>query len=71
MNGEIRDRAKVMRGLKNTDTSVLTGYQIYHNYFRPHMALDGKTPEEKCGIEIGGQNKWITVIRNASLKSNT
>ncbi|MGA7899475.1 MAG: DDE-type integrase/transposase/recombinase [Nitrososphaeraceae archaeon] len=71
MNGEIRDRAKVMRGLKNTDTSVLTGYQIYHNYFRPHMALDGKTPAEKCGIEIGGQNKWITVIRNASLKSNT
>ena len=71
MNGEIRDRAKVMRGLKNTDTSVLTGYQIYHNYFRPHMALDAKTPAEKCGIEIAGQNKWITAIRNASLKSNT
>ncbi|MGI0072875.1 MAG: hypothetical protein ACREA3_03570 [Nitrosotalea sp.] len=28
--------------------------QIYHNYIRPHMGLDGKTPAEKCGIEIQG-----------------
>jgi putative transposase len=46
MNGEIRDREKVMRGLKLANTSVLPGYQIYHNYFRPHMALNGKTPAE-------------------------
>jgi putative transposase len=31
-NGEVRDREKVMRGLKRQDTSILTGYQIYHNY---------------------------------------
>ena len=31
-NGEIRDREKVMRGLKKVDTPILTGYQIYHNY---------------------------------------
>ena len=30
-----------MRRLKNTDTLVLTGHQIYHNCFRPHMALAG------------------------------
>jgi putative transposase len=66
MNGEVRDREKVMRGLKRTDTAVLTGYQIYHNYFRPHEALDGMTPAEKCGIIIEGQNKWKTVIENAS-----
>jgi putative transposase len=52
MNGEVRDREKVMRGLKKTDTQVLAGYQIYHNYFRPHEALKGKTPAEKCGIVI-------------------
>jgi putative transposase len=67
MNGEVRDREKVMRGLKRTDRKILTGYQIYHNYFRPHEALDGKTPAEKCGIVIEGQNKWKTVIENASL----
>ena len=29
MNGEIRDREKTMRGLKEKDTVILTGYQIY------------------------------------------
>jgi putative transposase len=66
MNGEVRDREKVMRGIKTTDTPVLAGYQIYHNYFRPHEALKGKTPAEVCGIEIQGANKWKTVIENAS-----
>jgi len=33
-NGELRDREKVMRGLKKADTPILTGYQIYHNYVR-------------------------------------
>lgn len=36
LNGEIRDREKVLRGLKRRDSPVLTGYQIYHNYIRPH-----------------------------------
>jgi hypothetical protein len=61
-----RDREKVMRGLKLADTEILPGYQIYHNYFRPHEALKGKTPAEKCGIIIEGQDKWKTIIENAS-----
>jgi hypothetical protein len=68
-NGELRDREKVMRGLKMVDTPVLTGYQIYHNYLRPHEGLDNKTPAEACGIKIEGENKWITLIENASNKS--
>ncbi len=48
LNGEIRDREKVIRGLKKKDASILTGYQIFHNYIRPHEALDGKTPAEEC-----------------------
>jgi len=32
MNGEVRDREKVMRGLKKADTPILKGYQIFHNY---------------------------------------
>ena len=66
LNGEIRDREKVMRGLKISDTPILTGYQIYHNYIRPHMSLDGKTPSEVAGIKVEGDNKWITLIQNAS-----
>ncbi|MGC1931119.1 MAG: DDE-type integrase/transposase/recombinase [Candidatus Nitrosopolaris sp.] len=66
LNGEVRDREKVMRGLKIQRTAILPGYQIYHNYFRPHEALNGKTPAEKCGIIIEGVNKWQAVIENAS-----
>jgi transposase-like protein len=66
MNGEVRDREKIMRGLKNKDTPILKGYQIYHNFMRPHEALDGKTPAEVCGIEVNGANKWLTIIQNAS-----
>ncbi len=65
MNGEIRDREKVMRGLKKTDTEILKGYQIYHNYIRPHESLDGKTPSEVAGFKVEGNNKWITLIQNA------
>lgn len=57
LNGEIRDREKTMRGLKKKDTAILSGYQIYHNYIRPHEALNGKTPSEACGIQIQGKNK--------------
>jgi hypothetical protein len=66
LNGKLRNREKVMRGLKITTTSILPGYQLFHNYIRPHMALNGKTPAEMCGIEIQGQDKWRTLIENAS-----
>jgi len=66
LNGEIRDREKVMRGLKKKDTPILKGYQIFHNYIREHEGLKGKTPAEACGITVEGKNKWITLIQNAS-----
>jgi len=66
MNGEIRDRERVMRTLEKSDSPILSGMQIYHNYVRPHQALNGKTPAEKAGIEIRGKNKWLTIIQNAS-----
>jgi transposase-like protein len=65
MNGEVRDRERVMRGLKNMDTPILKGMQIYHNFIRPHESLDGATPAEKAGIVVEGQDKWRTIIQNA------
>lgn len=57
-----------MRGLKRNDTPILCGYQIFHNYARPHEGLEGKTPTEACGIKVEGENKWLTLIQNASKK---
>jgi transposase-like protein len=67
-NGEIRDREKVMRSLKKDDSPILAGYQLFHNYIRPHMALENQTPAEKAGITVKGSNKWLTIIQNASKK---
>lgn len=68
-NGEFRDREKVTRGLKKVDSVMFDGYQIFHNYIREHMGLDGKTPVEACGIVVKGNDKWKTLIENASAES--
>jgi len=68
MNGKTRDSGKRPRNLKKMDTPILTGYQLFHNYIRPHMALKGKTPAEAAGIEVKGKDKWLTIIQNASRK---
>ena len=68
-NGEVRQREKVTRTLKRADSPILTGYRLYHNYVRPHEALEGRTPAEKAGIEIKGTDKWMTIIQNASRKT--
>jgi len=31
------------------------------------MSLNGETPADKAGIKVEGDNKWITLIRRASL----
>jgi transposase-like protein len=66
LNGEIRDREKVTRNLKKDDSPILAGLQIYHNYVRGHMALNGKTPADLAGIEVDGEDKWLTLIQNAA-----
>ena len=55
-----------MRGLETKDSPILSGYQLFHNYIRPHMALGGRTPAEAAGIEVRGSNKWLTLIQNAA-----
>jgi len=67
LNGEFRDREKVFRVLKNDGSPAIAGIQIYHNYIRPRMGLDGDTPASSAGIKITGDNKWLTIIQNAQV----
>jgi hypothetical protein len=59
-----------MRTLEKPDTPILAGMQIYHNYIKPHDGLKGKTSAEAAGVQIKGNNKWLTMIQNAA-QSNT
>ena len=67
LNGEFRDREKTFRGLKKDDSPTIAGIQLYHNYIRPHMSLNNETPALRAGIDIKGDNKWLTIIQNASI----
>ncbi len=65
MHGIIREREKVMRGLKEDDTPIIPMNQIYYNFIRPHMGLDGSTPAEMAGIGVEGENKWEGLIKRS------
>lgn len=57
-------REKVVWGLKNEDSPMLVGYQIYHNHVRQHLGLpENETPGEVAGIHIEGESKCLTLIR--------
>lgn len=67
MQGSIREREKVMRSLKNEDSEIVDGYRIYYNFIRPHMSLDGKTPAEEAGIDLGLKgDKWLALIKQSA-----
>jgi hypothetical protein len=45
---------------------ILNGMQIFHNYVRPHEGPNGRTPSQLAGIEVEGENRWLTLIQNAA-----
>ncbi|MBI4128405.1 MAG: transposase, partial [Parcubacteria group bacterium] len=65
LNGTVRERLKVMRGLDHDQSAekMMEANRIYYNYLRPHQALKGKTPAEKAGIDLKLEgNKWKELI---------
>lgn len=60
----LKQRYKVMRGLKNFETArdFLDGWLIHYNYLRPHTSLNDKTPAEVAGVKFPYVN-WGDIIR--------
>jgi putative transposase len=63
-HGTLKQRTKVMRGLKNFETALdfTEGWLVHYNYLRPHESLQDKTPAKVSGIEYPYQN-WADIIR--------
>jgi transposase-like protein len=66
LNGIIRDRLKVMRGMHSKESSelMMTAYRNYYNFIRPHSAI-GMTPAEKSGIVSEDGHRWLNIIQKA------
>jgi len=69
LHGTIREREKVLRGLKREETPIVEGLRTYYNFIRPHQGLKGKTPAEASGIDLElGKNRWLSIIRKSVKK---
>lgn len=64
-----REKLKVMRGLDNDKSAqaYIDADRTNYNFNRPHMGLDGKTPAEAAGINLGlGKNKLRDLIKQSA-----
>jgi len=66
LHGSIKDRTKIMRGLKTIPSAYLfmDGWVCHYNYFRTHDTL-GKTPAEEAGIVVCPYKNWVDVAKEA------
>jgi Integrase core domain len=59
LNGTIRERVKVQRGMKTMKTPLAKGQRIRYNFVKPHMALSNQTPAQAAGLTPGGWNELL------------
>ena len=63
----LRERTKTMRGFHGCLTSaqtIMKGFEIYYNFIRRNMALNGKTPSQIAipNLQFQNKNRWIEII---------
>jgi len=68
----LKQRTKVMRGLKNFQSALdfLGGWLVHYNYLRPHTTLRDRTPAEVAGIDYPYTN-WSDITRHKPSKPIT
>jgi len=61
--GTIKERTKVMRGLKTLKSAVIIseGFIVHYNFLRPHMSLNGRTPAAAIGLKLPFKT-WIELV---------
>ncbi|HUS51163.1 MAG TPA: DDE-type integrase/transposase/recombinase [Candidatus Paceibacterota bacterium] len=64
----LRERTKIMRGFHGCITSAQTlmkGFEIYYNWIRNNLALEGQTPSQIAvpNVQIENKNGWLELIQ--------
>ena len=77
LNSAFSDRFECTRGFKSDNPAIIRLFIVYYNFFREHEGLENNmTPAEAIGIDIMPVSdsdlapkceKWITLIRNATI----
>ena len=70
LNGTVRERDKVMRGMKKQETAtvLMEGLKNYYNFLRPHMGIENETPAKRANIDLElGRNRWHSIIRKGAI----
>ncbi len=65
-HGTLKDRTRVMRGLKSPDSQIPNGFVIHYNFLRGHQSLKGKTPAEVARIDLPFEDGWSDLIKWAT-----
>ncbi len=62
-HGTLKQRTKVMRGLKSKESArlIMGGWLVHYNFFRPHESLKGKTPGQAAGVGFPFTN-WKDLV---------
>jgi hypothetical protein len=72
LNGTVRDRESVMRGLDTAEAAqeLMDAMRIHYNFIRPNQAIGGQTPAEAAGINLNlAENKVESLMRQAAVYS--
>jgi putative transposase len=74
LHGTIKERTKVMRGMKHFESAklIMDGFRFHYNYCRNHETLDTKdekfrTPSKQAGIELP-YDTWLGFIKNEDIR---
>lgn len=70
MQGTIKARTKVMRGLKQRKTAKLItdGFLVHYNFFRPHESIGNSTPASQAGIKFPYRN-WLDIVMKKGVQA--
>ena len=69
-HGTLKDRTKIMRGLKDVESAKLftDGWLLYYNYLRPHQSLGGSTPARVAGVRYPFRN-WRDIVAGRQIET--
>ena len=66
LNGELKPLIRKRGGYKVANPVMVGLVVLGYDFFRPHAALNGRTPAEAAGIHVDGSDRVLTLLEAAA-----